>query len=164
MTISRLLLAFAFPFLPAEVWAGAVAYGLATEFLDGWLARRLGSTSRFGVLLDPVADKLFVGSVLGTLLVAGLTTWPELLLVGLRDLVIATVSLRLLWRRDLIRKMEARLAGKATTALQMGFLLWLVVFGDPPPALIYGTAAVGAYALVDYVRAWNRPEPEESAG
>lgn len=35
-----------------------------TDWLDGWLARRLGQTSAFGAFLDPVADKLIVCSAL----------------------------------------------------------------------------------------------------
>jgi len=38
--------------------------GALTDFLDGWLARRLDAHSRFGVWLDPIADKLLVGLAL----------------------------------------------------------------------------------------------------
>ena len=136
LTVSRLLLAGAFPFLPEPWRVPAVAWGLSTEFLDGFLARRLGATSRFGELLDPVADKAFVAAVLGTMWLAGATDLLELLLVGLRDLVIGTASLRLLVRPDLVVHVKARFAGKSTTALQFGFLAWLVAFGDPPAALV----------------------------
>ena len=50
-------------------WAGPAAgvlFALAgvTDYLDGYLARRLGQTSRFGAFLDPVADKLIVATAL----------------------------------------------------------------------------------------------------
>lgn len=38
--------------------------GAITDFLDGWTARMLNATSRFGVWLDPIADKLLVGFAL----------------------------------------------------------------------------------------------------
>jgi len=38
--------------------------GALTDFLDGWLARKLQAQSRFGVWLDPIADKLLVGLAL----------------------------------------------------------------------------------------------------
>ncbi|MEZ5997590.1 MAG: CDP-alcohol phosphatidyltransferase family protein [Hyphomonas sp.] len=38
--------------------------GALTDFLDGWLARKLNAQSRFGVWLDPIADKLLVGLAL----------------------------------------------------------------------------------------------------
>ena len=50
-------------------WAGpaaALLFALAgiTDYLDGYLARRLGQTSQFGAFLDPVADKLIVATAL----------------------------------------------------------------------------------------------------
>ncbi len=41
-----------------------ILLGTTTDFLDGLLARRFGAESRFGTLLDPLADKLFFLSVL----------------------------------------------------------------------------------------------------
>jgi CDP-diacylglycerol--glycerol-3-phosphate 3-phosphatidyltransferase len=38
--------------------------GALTDFLDGWFARKLNAQSRFGVWLDPIADKLLVGFAL----------------------------------------------------------------------------------------------------
>ncbi len=50
-------------------WSGpgaAVLFALAgiTDYFDGYLARRLGQTSKFGAFLDPVADKLIVATAL----------------------------------------------------------------------------------------------------
>ena len=50
-------------------WNGpgaAILFALAgvTDYLDGYLARRLGQTSKFGAFLDPVADKLMVATAL----------------------------------------------------------------------------------------------------
>ena len=42
----------------------AFVSGALTDFLDGWLARKLAAQSRFGVWLDPIADKLLVGLAL----------------------------------------------------------------------------------------------------
>ena len=48
--------------------------GALTDFLDGWLARKLQAQSRFGVWLDPIADKLLVGlALLGLALI--FRTW-----------------------------------------------------------------------------------------
>lgn len=50
-------------------WGGpgaAILFALAgiTDYFDGYLARRLGQTSKFGAFLDPVADKLIVATAL----------------------------------------------------------------------------------------------------
>lgn len=48
--------------------------GMLTDFLDGWAARTFKAESRFGVWLDPIADKLLVGAALIALALA-LKTW-----------------------------------------------------------------------------------------
>lgn len=59
-----------------------------TDWLDGYMARRLNHTSRLGSYLDPLADKMFIAAVVGTL---GwqqlLPTWLALLVVG-RDVAL----------------------------------------------------------------------------
>lgn len=71
LTFTRILaipLVVIFFYLPYS-WANpaaAVAFILAaiTDWLDGYLARRLGQTSALGAFLDPVADKLIVATAL----------------------------------------------------------------------------------------------------
>ena len=58
--------------LDQPVWAVALfALAGATDWLDGYLARKLNQTSGFGAMFDPIADKLQVGVVLGVLLWLG---------------------------------------------------------------------------------------------
>ena len=47
-------------------WLGVVLFAIAgiTDYLDGYLARHWNQLSRFGRILDPIADKLLVGSIL----------------------------------------------------------------------------------------------------
>lgn len=60
--------------------ATAVIFALAalTDWLDGYLARRLGQTSALGAFLDPVADKLMVAVVLVFLLQQNPSPWLAL--------------------------------------------------------------------------------------
>ena len=71
LTVARMAAApiivalFAIDFAGHEYWATALfAVAMATDWLDGWLARRSGSSSAMGSLLDPVADKILVLAVL----------------------------------------------------------------------------------------------------
>ena len=67
--IPLVILLFYLPYRWADPAAGLL-FGLAgiTDSLDGYLARRLGQTSRLGAFLDPVADKLIVAVALVLLL------------------------------------------------------------------------------------------------
>ena len=76
LTFARLLAApgVAVPFMllprpEADIWAlGIFLAAAATDFLDGWLARRLGQESALGRVLDPIADKAMVVIALALLL------------------------------------------------------------------------------------------------
>src|SRR5690606_35541487 len=91
-----------------------------TDLLDGWVARRLGQTSKFGEFLDPVADKLMVAVVLVLLvqsnptvpmaLVAAIIIGREITVSGLREWM-ATIGER--------ANVAVSLGGKVKTTLQM---------------------------------------------
>jgi CDP-diacylglycerol--glycerol-3-phosphate 3-phosphatidyltransferase len=65
LMIPGIIILFYLPFWWAHPAAG-VGFALAgiTDSLDGYLARKLGQTSRLGAFLDPVADKLIVAAAL----------------------------------------------------------------------------------------------------
>ena len=68
-------------------WVSVVLFTLAglTDYFDGYFARHLGQGSRFGRILDPIADKLLVGSVLLMLVftdrIEGLMVIPALIIL-----------------------------------------------------------------------------------
>jgi CDP-diacylglycerol---glycerol-3-phosphate 3-phosphatidyltransferase len=72
--------------------AAVFALAAATDFLDGYLARRWHSTSNLGVFLDTTADKMLVSGALIALVavgrasawVAGVIVWRELAILGLK--------------------------------------------------------------------------------
>ena len=152
LTITRLLLAVAFPFAPPSWRPGLLFVALATEFLDGALSRLLAAETRFGRLLDPIADKLFFASVALTFLAEGRLRLAELGLLALRDVgvlaALAWFAARREWRR--IRDLAPGVAGKATTVLQYVALFVLMLGPELPVALVALTAATGALAIAQY--------------
>src|SRR3954462_8936911 len=90
--IPLVTLLFYMPYPWADPAAG-VLFALAgiTDSLDGYLARRLGQTSRLGAFLDPVADKLIVAVAL-VLLVSRENA--DMIIPGLEALDGATATLR----------------------------------------------------------------------
>ena len=100
----------------------------ATDIADGWVARRYNQVSRFGKILDPLADKIFLACLLG-----GLVHWGSfpLWLLGMlfvRDLAIVLVGGLLLRSRGLV--IAANRWGKYTT-LCMGLTAFSHVLEAP---------------------------------
>jgi CDP-diacylglycerol--glycerol-3-phosphate 3-phosphatidyltransferase/cardiolipin synthase len=110
--------------LSASVFAAAAI----TDWVDGWLARRLDQTSPFGAFLDPVADKLMVSSVL-VMLVFRDPRWeialPAVVIVG-REI---TISALREWMAELGQRTHVAVSamGKYKTATQFVAILLMLL-------------------------------------
>jgi CDP-diacylglycerol--glycerol-3-phosphate 3-phosphatidyltransferase len=107
-------------------WVALVAFGVGslTDWLDGYLARRLHQTSDLGKFLDPLVDKLLVMAPLLALLEQSrIPAWGVFLLLG-REITIAG------WRVSQTQISGANLWGKAKTVTQMAALV--VLMGEWP--------------------------------
>lgn len=155
LTVTRALLAVAFPFLPEGWRLPALLAALASEYLDGFLARALDAQSRFGRLCDPAADKLFFASVAITYVAQGRLGLVALLLLSLRDVGVlaglAWMALRRRWKS--LAELRPFLAGKVATALQYAAMLWLVTWDRVPPWLVALVALASVAAGLQYLRA-----------
>jgi cardiolipin synthase len=155
LTALRVPLAAGFV-LVDDMWArlAIVAVAAVTDFLDGPVARRLGS-SAFGAVLDPIADKLFMACAFGVVAFSGRLEWYEIAAVLVRDIV-ATVAFAITAISRRPSAIPARLGGKAVT---LGQLLTLIAFLTDSSflrPLAWATAAVGLYAIWDYSRVAGR--------
>jgi cardiolipin synthase (CMP-forming) len=84
-----------------------------TDWIDGYLARRLGQVSELGKILDPVADRLMIGSaVIGGLMAGVLPAWFGWGLIA-REALVGAVALNLAARGG--GTVEVRFMGKAAT-------------------------------------------------
>lgn len=103
----------------------------ATDWLDGYLARRLDQVSRFGTLLDPISDRaLFLVVGIGFVLADLLPLWALLVLL-LRDLVVLAVG-GVLLARGLQPPAVTRIGKTATFGLMWAFPTFLLaaIVGD----------------------------------
>jgi CDP-diacylglycerol--glycerol-3-phosphate 3-phosphatidyltransferase len=106
-------------------WA-TILYSLAaiTDFVDGYLARRMGLTSVLGKFLDPLADKLIVLAALVLMVELGhVPAWAVIIITG-RELSIT--ALRTIAISEGV-VMEASRGGKDKTAVQMVALVALIL-------------------------------------
>jgi cardiolipin synthase len=116
---------------------GAVA---ATDWVDGYIARRTNQVSELGKVLDPVADRLAIASGLVAMMVRGaIPVWAGLAIL-VRDLVILVVGGAILSRRKV--RVDVRFIGKAATFNLMAAIT-LISWGNLDLPLADAALAVG---------------------
>jgi CDP-diacylglycerol--glycerol-3-phosphate 3-phosphatidyltransferase len=168
LTILRVLLIPVFIglfYLPFSwsYWAasGVFALASATDWLDGYLARRLGQSTPFGAFLDPVADKLMVAVALVLLVEEHGNLWltlPAMIIIG-REIVVSALRE---WMAELGARAQVAVSqlGKWKTAAQMVSLV--ILLGNPPRmdlwvglgfALLIIAAGLTLWSMVQYLRA-----------
>ena len=131
-----------------------------TDWLDGWLARKLNQTSAFGAFLDPVADKLMVAAALIILVQLGrLDTIIALIIIG-REIAISALRE---WMAQIGagRSVAVSFLGKIKTVSQMvaiPLLLYHDTIGAFDPQrigtwLIYLAAVLTLASMAYYLKA-----------
>ena len=155
LTVMRFPLAALFPIVHGPLPRLAiVALAVVTDLADGVVARRTGG-SRWGPVLDPIADKAFMATAFITLASHGVLNPLEIAAVLLRDIVaVLAFAGTLILRRPVA--LPARAGGKAVTVLQVLTLLALIAASPLSRRLAWATAAVSVYAIWDYGRAATR--------
>ena len=123
----------------ADGWALAVlAASGVTDYLDGYLARRLGQTSRLGEVLDPVADRLYILAVVIGLAIRDIVPWWFAIVLPLRDVLLW--GLVPILRTRGYSALPVHFLGKAAT-FNLLYAFPLLLLGD-------GTGAVATLAKV----------------
>ena len=115
-SVPLVVLLYAWDFPNNEYWATALfCVAMATDWLDGRIARRRGVTSPLGSLLDPIADKVLVLAVLVMLIEDGI--WPGWMVAAIvaREILISGLRLAAIERGVVI---AARDLGKLKTWAQ----------------------------------------------
>lgn len=153
LTTMRILLAFAFPLVPAQLRIPILGVAFASEFFDGWLARKFRWTSASGQLLDPIADKLFTLAVGLTFIATNQLSVFQLIFISMRDLLAAGGFL--FWffmrrRRATLDDFRPQMSGKVTTAFQYFVFLDVAVFSRPHDPLILFTGFISVFAALIY--------------
>ncbi|MBK1726773.1 CDP-diacylglycerol--glycerol-3-phosphate 3-phosphatidyltransferase [Halorhodospira neutriphila] len=133
-----------------------------TDWLDGYLARRLGQSSDFGAFLDPVADKLMVAVALVALVAVYPGLWmavPAAVIIG-REIAVSALRE---WMAEIGKRASVAVnqLGKVKTVAQMAAILMLLyrepLLGLPLPQIGFALIAVAAlltlYSAYIYLRA-----------
>ena len=123
---------------------------MATDSLDGYLARRFRMTSQIGAFLDPLMDKLFVCFAVSVFMFEGnLRLWEALALIS-RDFAVLFfgfyLACRGTWSNFQFRSIWS---GKITTTLQFFVLLGLTFQIAIPAYIFWSFIALGVLALFE---------------
>lgn len=122
----------------------------ATDWVDGYVARRFDQVTRVGKMLDPLIDRALLATAGVTLAVAGIVPWWLVILVVGRDAALLTAAMFVFLR---IPPIPVTRIGKAATAGLLvalpGFLLGNVRWAGAA-AVLAGSWAMAAAALVAY--------------
>ncbi|WP_286238569.1 CDP-diacylglycerol--glycerol-3-phosphate 3-phosphatidyltransferase [Neptuniibacter halophilus] len=155
------VLVYYLPYNWAPLATGCVfAVAGFTDWLDGYLARRLNQSSPFGAFLDPVADKLMVAISLALLVESYETAWitiPAVVIIG-REIVISALRE---WMAELGQRASVAVSyiGKVKTALQM-LAIMLMIVSEPFSQIswagivaLYLAALLTIWSMFQYLRA-----------
>ncbi len=131
--------------------AVVVCFALAyiSDLLDGVAARKLGQITETGKIIDPLADKVFVGTAALVLILNGtVPLWFGIIVLG-RDFLILTAGL--LSARKLGYVLQSNWAGKITVVLiAIAFIGMYLEIEFLDPWILYFTAAAMIVSLVIY--------------
>jgi CDP-diacylglycerol--glycerol-3-phosphate 3-phosphatidyltransferase len=140
--------------VPFEMWGVLILLAAAaTDWADGYFARRRGEVTTLGILLDPIADKLLMSAAFISLVAMGLVdAWMvvviigrEFTILGLRNIASAegfTISASALGKTKMVLQVIAVCAvilGQQVAALKAvaWVLMWLVVISAVISAVHY---------------------------
>jgi len=123
----------------ADGWAlGLLMLSGITDYLDGYLARKLNQTTALGEILDPVADRLYILAVVVGLALRDIIPWWVAIILPLRDLLLW--GLVPLLRTRGYSALPVHFLGKAAT-FNLLYAFPLLLLGD-------GTGVVASLAEV----------------
>lgn len=162
LTVMRLILlpaiiALFFSVQPWAVWSCLALYiiGALTDFFDGWVARAMNSVSEFGKFLDPIADKVFVATIMlmlvATQRIDGL--WVIcVIIILMREFLVAGLREYLAPKGI---KLPVTSLAKWKTATQMLALGLLIMIPVLPGIAIIGLALLAIAAGLTVVTGWT---------
>lgn len=177
LTMSRILMipfmVFCFYYWPADnahyiaAWVFMIAS--FTDFIDGYLARKLNQSTPLGAFLDPVADKLSVVIALALLIEHYATimlTIPAIIIIG-REVVVSALRE---WMAELGKRANVAVSmiGKVKTFLQMSSITMVMGFahdhwmGILGMIGLYAAAILTVWSMYEYLKAaWPELKAEK---
>lgn len=162
LTVLRMLMiplmVYVFNNFGAEWAMGVYVLASLTDVLDGYIARKYNQITDFGKLMDPLADKLMVISMLIMLVLkAYVPTWVLIVVAGKELMMVGGAALLLGGKKVVV--MANKLGKAATAAFFAAIVLvcmrdvWLPLW-NVGSALMYVAVTLSIIAMIGYARAY----------
>ncbi|MEA2011301.1 MAG: CDP-alcohol phosphatidyltransferase family protein [Actinomycetota bacterium] len=153
VSVLRLLLIPLFVWLvltEQTAWAGALLGFIgATDWIDGYIARRFDQVTEIGKMLDPIADRLAVAVAVILGLTSGVLPWAFGWAIIIREVVIA-IGAAYGWSKG-VRRLDVRWLGKlATLLLYFSITTFYIANGLDMEWLWWASLVIGVPGLVTY--------------
>ncbi|UCH80234.1 MAG: CDP-diacylglycerol--glycerol-3-phosphate 3-phosphatidyltransferase [Nitrospiraceae bacterium] len=127
ITVSRIIIILPFILIaPENPFWGAILFSIAaiTDYFDGYLARKTRQVTKFGILLDPIADKLLVISALILFVDMELIpAWIAIVIIA-REFMVTGLRIVALTKEIVI---PAEMGGKIKVTAQIASIITLLV-------------------------------------
>jgi len=152
--IPFILLAYYWPSESRYIWAsGLFMLAAATDWLDGFLARKLNQSTAFGAFLDPVADKITVAVALVVLVESYSELWltlPAIIIIS-REIIISALRE---WMAETGKRAHVAVSyiGKVKTVMQMGSITLLLATA---PGTVISTAGIVLLYVAAILTLWS---------
>ncbi len=168
LSLLRILLAplMAYLFFAESIGVALLVFAIAaiTDIYDGYVARKYGVVTPWGAFLDPIADKILIGTALMCFVVKGLFGWWVVAIIVGRDVLVTWLRVSAI-KHGLM--LQTSTVAKYKTFLQSGAILgafvlywfkqimpeaqWLLPFQSVIIYLIYAVTVITAYTGIVYV-------------
>ena len=140
-----------------QPWAALALYVFCavTDFLDGYLARKMNAVTPFGTFLDPIADKIFVAVLLLVIVDVGILSnlWViPVAVILVREFLVSGMR-EFLGPKNV--KLPVTQLAKWKTAFQMLALAFLVIAPAVSQALMAGQFLLTGAALLTAITGWS---------
>ena len=166
ITTIRLILAIIFLYLFTQtnliIEASIIFFVAAvSDFFDGWIARKLEITSKFGEQFDPLADKVLTLSAFFAFAIEGIIPFWCVIIIAIRDVVNTLIRFLFLSKKNI----STSLSAKIKTVLQLIFIsviLFIKLFAEceivSDSDIIYSPVIFYSMLLITVITIWTMLE------
>ncbi len=132
-----------------------VLLAIVSDMIDGFIARKFSTVTLLGKILDPIADKICILSILLYLIISQVISVHFLMGIALRDITLAIMHVYLVNHK--LDTLETNYAGKTSTVLiSLSLIVYVYDIYPLQNLLLFSAYTVMVFSLVQYALTFAR--------